>query len=72
MCISPAEETLAISTDRGQLYSFSLSSVELNKVVQSPPPSIAPLACSSPCHPPLSLFPSCLSHQSNFPLRSLG
>lgn len=32
MCISPAEETLAISTDRGQLYSFSLSSVEMNKV----------------------------------------
>ncbi|XP_054473374.1 cilia- and flagella-associated protein 57 [Anoplopoma fimbria] len=31
MCISPAEETLAISTDRGQLYSFSLSSVEINK-----------------------------------------
>ncbi|XP_070706449.1 cilia- and flagella-associated protein 57 [Pempheris klunzingeri] len=31
MCISPAEETLAISTDRGQLYSFSLSSVETNK-----------------------------------------
>ncbi|XP_060897415.1 cilia- and flagella-associated protein 57 [Labrus mixtus] len=33
MCISPAEETLAISTDRGQLYSFSLSSVETNKFV---------------------------------------
>lgn len=32
MCISPAEETLAISTDRGQLYSFSLSSVDMNKV----------------------------------------
>ncbi|XP_044067286.1 cilia- and flagella-associated protein 57 isoform X2 [Siniperca chuatsi] len=31
MCISPAEETLAISTDRGQLYSVSLSSVEMNK-----------------------------------------
>ncbi|XP_034387977.1 cilia- and flagella-associated protein 57 [Cyclopterus lumpus] len=31
MCISPAEETLAISTDRGQLYSFSLSSVEIHK-----------------------------------------
>ncbi|XP_068567972.1 cilia- and flagella-associated protein 57 isoform X2 [Cebidichthys violaceus] len=31
MCISPAEETLAVSTDRGQLYGFSLSSVELNK-----------------------------------------
>ncbi|XP_042364189.1 cilia- and flagella-associated protein 57 [Plectropomus leopardus] len=31
MCISPAEETLAISTDRGQLYSCSLSSVDVNK-----------------------------------------
>ncbi|KAF1391148.1 hypothetical protein PFLUV_G00038910 [Perca fluviatilis] len=31
MCISPAEETLAISTDRGQLYSFSLSSLEIHK-----------------------------------------
>uniref|UniRef100_UPI0037E7E14E cilia- and flagella-associated protein 57 isoform X2 n=1 Tax=Semicossyphus pulcher TaxID=241346 RepID=UPI0037E7E14E len=31
MCISPAEETLAISTDGGQLYSFSLSSAEMNK-----------------------------------------
>ncbi|XP_034550436.1 cilia- and flagella-associated protein 57 isoform X2 [Notolabrus celidotus] len=31
MCISPAEETVAISTDRGQLYSFSLSTVEGNK-----------------------------------------
>ncbi|XP_036955577.1 cilia- and flagella-associated protein 57 isoform X2 [Acanthopagrus latus] len=31
MCISPAEETLAISTDRGQLYSCSLSSLEMNK-----------------------------------------
>ncbi|XP_034441489.1 cilia- and flagella-associated protein 57 [Hippoglossus hippoglossus] len=31
MCISPAEETLAISTDQGQLYSFSLSSVDINK-----------------------------------------
>ncbi|XP_047437739.1 cilia- and flagella-associated protein 57 [Mugil cephalus] len=31
MCISPAEETLAISTDRGQLYSISLSSVDVNK-----------------------------------------
>lgn len=35
MCISPAEETLAISTDRGQLYSCSLSSLEMNKVEQS-------------------------------------
>jgi len=32
MCISPAEETLAISTDRGQLYSFSLSSVQSHTV----------------------------------------
>uniref|UniRef100_A0A3Q4B5Q5 EML-like second beta-propeller domain-containing protein n=1 Tax=Mola mola TaxID=94237 RepID=A0A3Q4B5Q5_MOLML len=32
MCISPAEDTLAISTDRRQLYSFSLSSVDMNKV----------------------------------------
>ncbi|XP_068451125.1 cilia- and flagella-associated protein 57 [Clinocottus analis] len=31
MCISPAEGTLAISTDRRQLYSFSLSSVEIHK-----------------------------------------
>ncbi|XP_027141761.1 cilia- and flagella-associated protein 57 isoform X2 [Larimichthys crocea] len=31
MCISPAEETLAISTDRGQLYSCSMSSVDINK-----------------------------------------
>ncbi|GLD61367.1 cilia- and flagella-associated protein 57 [Lates japonicus] len=31
MCISPAEETLAISTDQGQLYSVSLSSVDINK-----------------------------------------
>lgn len=35
MCMSPAEETLAISTNRGQLYSFSLSSVDMNKVKQS-------------------------------------
>ncbi|XP_023117095.2 cilia- and flagella-associated protein 57 [Amphiprion ocellaris] len=34
MCISPAEETLAISTDRGQLYSVSLSSVDMNKEEQ--------------------------------------
>lgn len=33
MCISPAEETLAISTDRGQMYSVSLSTVEANKVL---------------------------------------
>eukprot|EP00064_Thunnus_orientalis_P003706 superscaffoldBa00000314_g3717 len=31
MCISPAEETLAISTDRGQLYSISLFLTEMNK-----------------------------------------
>ncbi|XP_040890430.1 cilia- and flagella-associated protein 57 [Toxotes jaculatrix] len=31
MCISPAEETLALSTDQGQLYSVSLSSVDINK-----------------------------------------
>uniref|UniRef100_A0A3Q4HXN8 Cilia and flagella associated protein 57 n=1 Tax=Neolamprologus brichardi TaxID=32507 RepID=A0A3Q4HXN8_NEOBR len=30
ICISPAEETLAISTNRGQLYSVSLSSAELS------------------------------------------
>ncbi|XP_053172243.1 cilia- and flagella-associated protein 57 [Scomber japonicus] len=35
MCISPAEEMLAISTDRGQLYSISLTLTEMNKV-QSP------------------------------------
>uniref|UniRef100_A0A3Q1GAY0 Cilia and flagella associated protein 57 n=1 Tax=Acanthochromis polyacanthus TaxID=80966 RepID=A0A3Q1GAY0_9TELE len=34
MCISPAEETLAISTDRGQLYSVSLSSVDMSKEEQ--------------------------------------
>lgn len=39
MCISPAEETLAISTDQGQLYSVSLASVEVHKVVQSPLPA---------------------------------
>ncbi|KAM8915709.1 cilia- and flagella-associated protein 57 isoform 2-T2 [Spinachia spinachia] len=31
MCMSPAEQTLAISTDRGQLYSFSLSSADINR-----------------------------------------
>uniref|UniRef100_A0A669EUX5 Cilia and flagella associated protein 57 n=1 Tax=Oreochromis niloticus TaxID=8128 RepID=A0A669EUX5_ORENI len=31
ICFSPAEETLAISTNRGQLYSVSLSSVDMNK-----------------------------------------
>uniref|UniRef100_A0A3Q1ITP4 EML-like second beta-propeller domain-containing protein n=1 Tax=Anabas testudineus TaxID=64144 RepID=A0A3Q1ITP4_ANATE len=34
MCISPAEETLAISTDQGQLYSVSLSSVDVHKEEQ--------------------------------------
>ncbi|XP_028262443.1 cilia- and flagella-associated protein 57 [Parambassis ranga] len=34
MCISPAEETLAISTDRGQMYSISLFAVEANKEEQ--------------------------------------
>lgn len=32
MCISPAEETLAISTDRGQLYSINLSAVDVKQV----------------------------------------
>ncbi|XP_030585789.1 cilia- and flagella-associated protein 57 [Archocentrus centrarchus] len=36
ICISPAEETLAISTNRGQLYSVSLSSVDMNKEEQLP------------------------------------
>lgn len=31
LCISPSEETLAASTDRGQLYSIHLSVVELEK-----------------------------------------
>lgn len=43
MCISPVEETLAISTDKGQLYSFSLSSMEDNKV-ESPPQLLLPLS----------------------------
>ncbi|KAM9435536.1 cilia- and flagella-associated protein 57-like isoform 1-T1 [Clarias gariepinus] len=30
MCISPEEETLAVSTDRGQLYKISLSSPEIS------------------------------------------
>uniref|UniRef100_A0A3Q3NES5 Cilia and flagella associated protein 57 n=1 Tax=Mastacembelus armatus TaxID=205130 RepID=A0A3Q3NES5_9TELE len=34
MCISPAGETLAISTENGQLYSISLSSVDMNKEEQ--------------------------------------
>ncbi|KAF3689343.1 Cilia- and flagella-associated protein 57 [Channa argus] len=32
MCISPAEETLAISTDQGQLYSVNLSSVDMHRL----------------------------------------
>ncbi|XP_077948631.1 cilia and flagella associated protein 57 isoform X2 [Gasterosteus aculeatus] len=31
MCMSPAEQTLAVSTDRGQLYSFSLSPADINR-----------------------------------------
>ncbi|XP_068171387.1 cilia- and flagella-associated protein 57 [Antennarius striatus] len=31
MCISPAEESVSISTDRGQLYTFDLSSGEMDK-----------------------------------------
>ncbi|KAK5934651.1 hypothetical protein CgunFtcFv8_015028 [Champsocephalus gunnari] len=31
MCLSPSEETLVLSTERGQLYSFSLSSLDINK-----------------------------------------
>ncbi|KAG7481579.1 hypothetical protein MATL_G00068090 [Megalops atlanticus] len=31
MCISPLEETLATSTDRGQLYSITLTSAEMGK-----------------------------------------
>ncbi|XP_015249885.1 PREDICTED: cilia- and flagella-associated protein 57 [Cyprinodon variegatus] len=31
MCISPAEETLAVGTDRGQLYSFNLSSANIKQ-----------------------------------------
>uniref|UniRef100_H3CPL1 Cilia and flagella associated protein 57 n=1 Tax=Tetraodon nigroviridis TaxID=99883 RepID=H3CPL1_TETNG len=31
MCVSPAEETLAVSTDRGQLYSISLSAVAVDQ-----------------------------------------
>lgn len=33
MCMSPAEETLAVSTDRGQLYSINLSSAEMKRVL---------------------------------------
>uniref|UniRef100_A0A667XCB5 Cilia and flagella associated protein 57 n=1 Tax=Myripristis murdjan TaxID=586833 RepID=A0A667XCB5_9TELE len=31
VCVSPSEETLAVSTEEGQLYSISLSSVETSK-----------------------------------------
>ncbi|XP_072239030.1 cilia- and flagella-associated protein 57 [Leuresthes tenuis] len=34
MCLSPAEETLAISTDRGQLYSVNLSSADMSREEQ--------------------------------------
>lgn len=33
MCMSPAEETLAISTTRGQLFSVNVSSADMNKVL---------------------------------------
>lgn len=36
MCMSPSEETLAVSTDRGQLYSISLSAVDVKQVQRSP------------------------------------
>lgn len=32
MCISPSEETLAISTERGQIYLIALASAEMSKV----------------------------------------
>lgn len=35
MCISPSEESLAVSTDRGQLYSISLSSLDTSTVLYS-------------------------------------
>ncbi|XP_056146428.1 cilia- and flagella-associated protein 57-like [Lampris incognitus] len=35
ICISPSEETLAVSTDRGQLYSVTLSSTETSKDEQA-------------------------------------
>ncbi|XP_007573404.1 cilia- and flagella-associated protein 57-like [Poecilia formosa] len=34
ICMSPAEETLAVSTDRGQLYSINLSSAEMKREEQ--------------------------------------
>lgn len=43
MCMSPAEQTLAVSTDRGQLYSFSLSPADINRVTSAAPaPPLAP------------------------------
>eukprot|EP00063_Salmo_salar_P070075 XP_014044910.1 PREDICTED: cilia- and flagella-associated protein 57-like isoform X2 [Salmo salar] len=35
LCISPSEETLVTSTDRGQLYSITLSSAEMSKGEQA-------------------------------------
>ncbi|XP_047677974.1 cilia- and flagella-associated protein 57 isoform X2 [Tachysurus fulvidraco] len=35
MCISPTEETLAISTDRGQIYLIALASAEISKGMQA-------------------------------------
>ncbi|KAK2860815.1 hypothetical protein Q7C36_004981 [Tachysurus vachellii] len=35
MCISPTEETLAISTDRGQIYLIALASAEISKGIQA-------------------------------------
>ncbi|KAK3567777.1 hypothetical protein QTP86_026459 [Hemibagrus guttatus] len=35
MCISPSEETLATSTDRGQLYLIALASAEMGKGTQA-------------------------------------
>ncbi|KAL6489815.1 hypothetical protein MHYP_G00001600 [Metynnis hypsauchen] len=35
LCISPSEETLATSTDRGQLYHITLSSAEMSKGEQA-------------------------------------
>ncbi|KAF7208966.1 cilia- and flagella-associated protein 57 isoform X1 [Nothobranchius furzeri] len=34
VCMSPAEETLAVSTDRGQLYSASLSSTDISRLLE--------------------------------------
>ncbi|XP_053484612.1 cilia- and flagella-associated protein 57 isoform X3 [Ictalurus furcatus] len=35
MCISPSEETLATSTDRGQIYLIALASAEISKGMQA-------------------------------------